>query len=120
MSAEPLSAAAFGAEPLDSPRCSRMAATNSLLRIPEAPSTPICLASARSSGSTIVDNDAARSPEATSAVGAVSAVGVLVDASSAAGVEMSEFTEIGSCSFSPLPPAVIRSVSVTDFLSFPR
>jgi hypothetical protein len=68
----------------------------------------------------MVDNEAARSPDATSAVGAVSAVGVLFDASSGAEVEMSEFTGLGSWSFSLLPPAVIRSVSVTDFLSFPR
>jgi hypothetical protein len=78
------------------------------------------LASARSSGSTIDDSELARLPDATSAVGAVSAVGVLFDAASAAGVEMSEFAGLDSCSFSLSPPAVIRSVSVTDFLSFPR
>jgi hypothetical protein len=33
---------------------------------------------------------------------------------------MSEFTVFGSSTFSLLPPAVMRSVSVTDFLSIPR
>ena len=42
---------------LGSPRRSRMAAMSSLLRIPEAPLTPTSLASARSSGSTMVDRE---------------------------------------------------------------
>jgi hypothetical protein len=118
-----LAASAFG-RPLESPRRSRMAATSSLLRMPDAPSTPISLASARSSGSTMVDSDARRSPDATGAVGAVSAVDVPFVASApefSGAVEMFEVTDwvSGSSAFSLLPPAVKRSVSVTDFLSDP-
>jgi hypothetical protein len=116
--------AAFG-RPLDSPRRSRMAATSSLLRIADAPSTPISLASARSSGRTMLERDAGRAPDAASAGGAVSAVDVpFVPSASARSweVEISELTvwDCGSSTFSPLPPAVMRSVSVTDFLSIPR
>ncbi len=46
--------------------------------------------------------------------------GRAVRALSSAGVELSEFTGFCSSAFSPLPPAVMRSVSVTDFLSFPH
>jgi hypothetical protein len=84
-----------------------MAATSSLLRMPEAPSMPISLARARSSGSTIVDKAVER------------AAGALV-ASSAAAVEIFGLTVSDSELLSLPPPAVIRSVSVTEFLSFPR
>jgi hypothetical protein len=65
------------------------------------------------------DNEEARSPDATSAVGAVSAAGALLGASAAGEFEASEFTGLGETPLSLLPPAVMRSVSVTDFLSFP-
>jgi len=100
-----------------------MAATSSLLRIPEAPSTPICFASARSSGNTIVDSEAGRSPEALSAVGAVSAVLVMFGTPApvwSGEGELSEMAAGGKSTLSPLSPVVMRSVSVTDFLSIPR
>ena len=61
----------------DSPRLSRIAAMSSLLRIPEAPLTPTELASARSSGSTMLDSDPVEASVVTSALraGSASALG---------------------------------------------
>jgi len=70
----------------------------------------------------MVDSAARRSPDATSPVGAVSAVPFVASAPEVSGaVEMSEVTDwfCGSSVLSLLPPAVKRSVSVTDFLSDP-
>ena len=100
--------------------CSRMAAMSSLLRMPEAPLTPTALASARSSGSTMVDSEPVRGVRRYVGLGAGSAAGAAIGASAAAEDESSEVTVFGSSLFAVLPPAVMRSVSVTDFLSFPR
>jgi hypothetical protein len=97
-----------------------MAAMSSLLRIPDAPLTPTSLASARSSGSTMVDSEPEGVSFGTSAVGVGSAAGGAIGTSGVAGDENSEFTVFGNSACSALPPPVTRSVSVTDFLSFPR
>jgi hypothetical protein len=68
----------------------------------------------------MVDSDPVEASVVTSALGAGSAAGAAVGASAAAGDESSEFTVLGSSVSSELLPAVTRSVSVTDFLSFPR
>ena len=53
-------------------------------------------------------------------VDTLTAGGVETGASAFAEDEASEVTVFGSAGFSLLPSAVMRSVSVTDFLSFPR
>jgi hypothetical protein len=68
----------------------------------------------------MVDRDPGEASVVTPVVGADSAAGAAVGASAAAGDELSEFTVFGSSACSALPPPVTRSVSVTDFLSFPR
>src|ERR1700745_4073766 len=76
-----------------------MAATNSFLRMPDVPLTPTWLASARSSGSSMVD----RVP--TGALVLTSGVSVV--------------TAFDGGLLSVLSPAVNKSVSVTDCLSSP-
>jgi hypothetical protein len=69
----------------------------------------------------MVDSDPVEASVVTSALGAESAAGAALGASAAAGDESSDVTVFGSSACSGvLPPAVTRSVSVTDFLSFPR
>ena len=106
--------------PVDSPRRSRMAAISSLLRIPEAPSTPISLARARSSGRTKLVREPRPSLEAfppelwaAGTSGAFFAAGAL----GSAGALASGVKAFGSSPVSALPPDEMRSVSVTDFLS---
>ena len=75
----------------------------SFLRIPEVPLTPTLLASARNSGSTMVASEPpAALSETVDEVGLSDVTAAVVSACGA-----------WSC-------AVMRSVSVTDFLSFPR
>lgn len=85
--------------PLACPLISRIAAISSFLRMPDVPLTPARLASARSSGSTMV----ASAPSDA----LIFALGVSV------------ITGFDCVSLSLLSLAVMRSVSVTDFLSFP-
>ena len=75
----------------------------SFLRIPEVPLTPTLLASARSSGSTMV---ASELPAELS--------------EPADEVELSDVTAAVVSDCGVRSWAVMRSVSVTDFLSFPR
>jgi hypothetical protein len=79
------------------------------------------MASARRSGSTIPVSEPPRELGATLAAGAAAsceASGAAAAETAETGSEMSEFTESGD--WTSLLSAVKRSVSVTDFLSFPR
>ncbi len=92
------------------PRTSRIAEIRSPLRMPDAPLTPALAASARSSGSTIAFSEPPDAPS-----GAASAVGLsdftVVD-DFVCGVSVCGVSVCGVWS-----EAVMRSVSVTDFLS---
>jgi hypothetical protein len=64
----------------------------------------------------MVDSDGARPLEAVSAVPFVTSAPELSGVDAMSGVTAWVW---GTSAFSPLPPAVMRSVSVTDFLSDP-